>query len=52
MKNTITLLNDMANSGGLKPILGKSYNLQDVQKAHYEIINNSGSLGKTFFIIN
>lgn len=37
-------------SGWVKPYVGKEYPLEDVAKAHEEVINNSGTLGKIVLI--
>jgi NADPH:quinone reductase-like Zn-dependent oxidoreductase len=30
----------------LKPIVGKCYNLREASSAHYDIINNRGTIGR------
>ncbi|CBY14697.1 unnamed protein product [Oikopleura dioica] len=54
MLETIKCLDEMASKNLVKPILGKSYSLDEAKTAHAEIINNSygSSYGKNFFKID
>lgn len=38
-------------SGWLKPHICKEYDLKEGPKAHEEVINNTGALGKRVFVI-
>jgi len=49
---TIELLEAMAKSRTLKPVLGKRYSLTECRTAHHEILKNSGSCGKMYFEIS
>nr|KAG5710572.1 hypothetical protein BaRGS_013218 [Batillaria attramentaria] len=45
-RETTAFLEDGMVSGWLQPVVGKEYPLEDVAKAHDDIINNTGTLGK------
>merc|ERR1719277_1465819 len=49
IRSTAEGLEEMATKGLLRPILGESYALEDVQRAHIETIEKSGCIGKKFF---
>ena len=39
-------------TGWLRPIVGKEYQLEDASQAHSDIIGGSGALGKTVLVVN
>ena len=49
MRETAEFIEQMADSGILKPVLGEKYRLENAQQAHIETIEKSSCLGKKYF---
>ena len=51
MAETAKFIEQMAESGTLKPVLGEKFTLDNAQQAHIQTIEKSGCIGKKYFIL-
>ena len=49
MTETAKFIEQMAQSGTLKPVLGEKFRLENAQQAHVQTIENLGCIGKKYF---
>ena len=45
-------INELIKLKIIKPVVNKVYKLEETAKAHYEVINNKGALGKLTILID
>lgn len=45
-------INELIKLNIIKPVLGKTFKLEEAAKAHHEVVNNDGSSGRLTILID